>query len=94
MGYEDIIERLARIEQLIAAQKEVLGVEECCALTGYSRQHMYRMTSGHRIPHYRRGGKVFFRRSEVEAWLTADKIKTDEELRIEASMRLGFRNKK
>jgi len=40
--------------------KRVLNLAECCALTGYSRGHTYRLTSTRQIPHSKRGKTLFF----------------------------------
>ncbi len=37
------------------------------------------------IPHYKKGKKLFFKRSEIEAWLDDGRQKTDSELEAEAT---------
>lgn len=82
---KSIADRLAVIEQAIRMQvREVIDMDDCAVLTGYSKQHLYRLTSSHAIPHYRRGGKVFFRKTEIEDWLTSVRIKTNDEIEKEA----------
>ncbi len=58
-------QRLNRIEQLLAGQKNVLTFDE--AYTGISRTYMYKLTCGSRIPHYKPNGKnIYFDRAELE----------------------------
>ena len=57
-------QRLNRIEQLLAGQKNVLTFDEACTYTGISRTYMYKLTCGSRIPHYKPNGKnIYFDRS-------------------------------
>lgn len=63
-------ERLQRIENLLAANKEVLTLEEACEYTGISRGYMYKLTCAEKIPHSKPGGKmIYFERSKLNAWL-------------------------
>ena len=58
-------QRLNRIEQLLAGQKNVLTFDEACTYTGIS--YMYKLTCGSRIPHYKPNGKnIYFDRAELE----------------------------
>lgn len=60
-------QRLNRIEQLLAGQKNVLTFDEACTYTGISRTYMYKLTCGSRIPHYKPNGKnIYFDRTELE----------------------------
>ncbi|GAB6395403.1 MAG: helix-turn-helix domain-containing protein [Bacteroidales bacterium] len=60
--------------------KRVLNLAECCALTGYKKGHIYRLTSTRQIPHSKRGKTLFFLREEVEAWMMGNRIATVSEL--------------
>ena len=52
------------------AQKAVLSVEDAAAFTGFSKYYLYKLIHQRKIPHYKpMGGRVFFRLSELEAWL-------------------------
>jgi excisionase family DNA binding protein len=48
---------------------EVGGMELAMALTGLSRSTIYKRTHRREIPHLHVGGRLYFRRSELEAWL-------------------------
>lgn len=78
--------RLERIERYTyMTMKEVYGLEEASAFTGYSTGQLYRMTSQKEIPHYKKGRKLYFLKSELVGWLTENKVKTDTEMADEAA---------
>lgn len=67
------------------ATKNRLTFEQGCKYTGYQPSYMYKLTSARKIPHYKRGQKIFFLASELEAWLLANPVKTADQINIEAS---------
>ena len=48
----------------------ILTIEDVCTLTGLSKARIYTLCSHREIPHFKQG-KLYFRRKEVENWLTA-----------------------
>lgn len=85
--YKAITERLARIESLVVAgAKEVLTLDECSVYTGYSKNHLYRLTSQRAIPFYKpMGGTIYFRKSEIEDWLLQNRQATEAEINSKAT---------
>lgn len=82
----DVKAQLDRIEKmLVASHKNILTVEDVCVLTGLSKARIYALCSERRIPHYKQG-KLYFKRSEVEAWMTAHRVSTVAEVKSEAAM--------
>lgn len=74
-------EKLDRIERLtLIAAKPVLDLSEAALFTGFSTGHLYRLTSGHEIPHYKKARKLYFKKSELEEWMTEDRVKTVAEI--------------
>ena len=72
--------QLANIERGLLATRDVLDMDGLAALTGMSKSHLYKLTSEKKIPHYKPHGKhVYFKREEVEAWLTCNRVSTKEE---------------
>lgn len=66
-------ERLMRIEQLLAANKEVLTLEEACDYTGIAQSYMYKLTAAEKIPHSKPlGKKIYFERKKLNSWLLAN----------------------
>lgn len=68
----------------LIASKEVLSIEEAVLFTTYSLRYLYRMTSERKIPHFKRGGKLFFKKSELEHWMLSRKVLTNEEIESRA----------
>ena len=42
------------------------------------------MTSKKRIPHYKQGGRVYFKKDELVEWMTERKVKTESEINSDA----------
>lgn len=78
MQLEDLDRRLQRIEKLAEiGAKSVLTIEEAVFLTGLSKGYLYRLTSSSEIPHYKpSGGKLYFKKSEIEDWLLRNRQHT------------------
>lgn len=78
----EIIKRLDRLEVLtLLAAKSVLTLEEVCLLTGLAKSTVYKMTANRVIPHYHaEGGKhLYFKKDEVEDWLTRNRVSSQNE---------------
>lgn len=74
-------DKLDEIQALAAiAAKPVLGIAEAAIFTGYTMKGIYELTSGKRIPHYKKNGRLYFRKDELEAWLTETKVLTRREI--------------
>lgn len=86
---DDINKRLDRIEKKTGLEKNVLTLEEAAAFTGYSTRYLRLLVQRHELPSYRRGNRLFFDRAEVEKWMTANRIQSNEEINDQAS---GFNN--
>ena len=79
--YNAINERLDRIEQLaLINTKPILDVKEAATFTGFSVKHLYRLTSTKQIPHFKKNAKLLFKKSELEDWLTEQKVLTTAEI--------------
>ena len=84
--YKQINSRLDRIEQLtLIGVKNVLSLEETAALTGFSVGHLYRLTSQKQIPHFKKNRKLYFRKSDIEDWMTEKRVLTDSEIESKAT---------
>ena len=82
---DEIKKQLDRIEMYARlGAKEVLNVDEVCMYTGLSKSRIYALSSERSIPHYRQG-KLYFRKNEIEDWLTGNRIKTTAEIELEAA---------
>lgn len=66
-------------------QKEVLTLAEASQMTGISKSHLYKNTSSRSIPFYKPSKKlIFFRRSEIEDWITKERFASVQEIESSA----------
>ena len=83
-------QELQKVADLITAKvslntKEVLTSDEAASYMGVSKTYLYKLTMGKKIPHYKPMGKmVYFNRQELEQWLQANRVATDEEISQQA----------
>lgn len=79
---ENLQKQLNRIERnSLLASKNVLNLEDVALLTGYSKSHLYKLTSTQKIPHYKPAGKqVFFDKKEIEDWMRQNHVVSDENI--------------
>ena len=91
---DDIKRQLDRIEQYSCiASKEVLDLDEAITYTGCARSTLYRLTSAKEIPHYKLGQALRFKKSELDDWLTRNKVATNRELESKAVTYMTLRDK-
>ena len=91
---EDIKRQLDRIEQYAGiASKEVLDLEEAITYTGCARSTLYRLTSAKEIPHYKLGQALRFKKSELDEWLTRNKVATNREIESKAVTCMTLKDK-
>ncbi len=61
--------------------KNILTVDEVVSYTGFSQKQIYKLTSTRVIPHYKPSGrKLFFKKDEIDEWITQGRVKTINEL--------------
>ncbi len=87
---DQIIQKLDAIEQRLIEQnllqKEIFNFNEACLYVDLSSSHLYKLTSTNSIPCYcPQGKKLYFRRSELDQWLTSNRKKTTDEVEQQAS---------
>ena len=75
---EWIEEHFKRFERsTLLGAKRVLTMDDMPHITGMSKNYIYRLVSEGKIPVYKcgDGGKMnFFKRDEIEAWLTQNRV--------------------
>lgn len=82
---DEILNRLNEIQKMIESQglytKEVLNFNDACRYLEVSQSHLYKLTSNGVIPFYKPNGKkIYFRRSELDAWLLRNRADSQEEI--------------
>ncbi len=65
-------------------EDEIGGIELALELTGLAKPTIYGLVSERKIPHSKRGKKLYFSRKELLIWLTNGKRKTQDEIAEEA----------
>jgi len=61
---------MAKHTETTPSMESLIGIDEAATIVGLRRSTLYAHTSNRTIPHYKRGGKLYFRHSELLAWLT------------------------
>ncbi len=92
--FELIIDKLNNIENLLKTVMkndngtvtitEVLNLNQAAEYVSLSKSAIYKKTSERNIPHFKQGKKLYFKRSELDDWLTGIKITTKAEIEKEA----------
>lgn len=94
----DISKKLEELEVLLKEQntlkKEFLTLEETAEYLSLSKSAIYKLTSKKEIPFYNPGGKkLFFKRIELNEWITNGKVKSALEIEQELDSYLSRTNK-
>ena len=88
--HPDVAEQLKELKHKLGEQnlllKEVLTFKEACIHLDLSSSHLYKLTSKKKIPHYcPQGGRLYFKRSELDEWLLRNRISTQDEIEKQAA---------
>ena len=60
--------------------KEFLTADEAAAFLGITKGSLHKHCFMHSFPYYRPGRRSYFKRSDLEAWITSNRIASDSEL--------------
>lgn len=83
---EEMNEKLDRIGELaLISAKTVLDLNEAALFTGFSTGHLYRLTLGRQIPHFKKNRKLYFKKSDLEAWMCDNRVQTEKEINCKAA---------
>jgi excisionase family DNA binding protein len=91
--FELILERLDRIEKAInnLNPSDTINVEEktmdIIELANYikvAKTSIYGLTNQKKIPYYKLGKKLHFKKSEIDEWIFSKRIKTRDDIEKEA----------
>ena len=58
------------------SQPEILTIEQTSKLLNLAKPTIYTLTSKCKIPHFKKGKKLYFKRSELMEWIEGGKQKT------------------
>ena len=68
-----------------------LNINQAGEFVGLTRQTLYRKTSANEIPHFKKAGRVFFDRKELEDWLLSHKVPSKIEFKKQAGEHMADR---
>ncbi len=94
MSQEELIldklsEIAIKLDEQNLLQKTVLNFNEACSYLDVSQSHLYKLTSTRQIPHFcPQGKKLYFNRTELDAWLQRNRQSTNEEIEQEVTEKL------
>lgn len=101
--FELILDKLNTIENLLRIVKkddkitvpiaEVFNLNQAAEYVSLSKSAIYKKTSERNIPHFKKGKKLYFIRSELDEWLTENKVSTHAQIEKEADIYL-LRNRR
>lgn len=72
---------------------EILNFKEACKLLSCSGSLLYKLTAARKIPHSKRGKKLYFERKRLLEWMTENEVSTQEEVRENALSLLAKRRR-
>ena len=91
--FEVINQKLDRIDKLLVSlvpteaaitnahfNKEILTLKEICEYLELSSSHIYKLTSRREIPFAKTGKRIFFKKSDIDAWIYRNRITTRDEI--------------
>lgn len=74
-----------RNEKIVFDDKPVLTSTEAAAFLGIAVSYIYKLTHWKKIPFSKpNGGKIYFRRDELESWMNSGRYLTVDEARADA----------
>lgn len=78
------MEKHIQVDTIAVCHKAVLTAEEMAWYLGVPIGGLYKLTCKNEIPYYKTGKRIYFKREEMEAWITRNRVKTAEEVAQEA----------
>lgn len=89
-GEREILKALDKLTESVKTQnKEYLTTKEAAELIGVGRSRLTQLVFSRSIPFYRNGNgkRNYFKRSELEEWMSATRVATDAEIMQDALKR-------
>lgn len=90
-AFLQVKKELEEIRLMLADRNDdIMDVGGVMALTGLSRSAIYQKTCSQggappELPHYKQGKRLYFKRSEVTAWMTQNRVRNRAQLDAEAA---------
>lgn len=61
---------MEQVNRYLQTNKSVLNVDDVAVYTGFSKSHIYHLVSTNKLKHYKPAGRLFFKKEEVDEYLT------------------------
>ncbi len=87
---DELTSEIRALRKALAHQPErdeIGGLDLAVQITGLAQRTIYKLTHRRAIPHRRVGGRLYFRRSELEAWIDSGRRPTAKEQAFEVMSR-------
>jgi excisionase family DNA binding protein len=68
----------------IPAHRKIMSLAEFCEYAGLTKQTVYKLTSAQKVPHSKRGKRLYFDREKVDKWLLENQVSTSSEIQNNA----------
>ncbi|CAN5600473.1 hypothetical protein BH11BAC2_BH11BAC2_20390 [soil metagenome] len=81
---ETLREIMQEVNPLIQVP-DILDIKQAADLLRLKVNTLYEKTSRKLIPHFKKGNKLYFKRSELKAWVIEGKVKSANEMQSEAA---------
>lgn len=82
---EDLLKTLLKNDKVEVPVTEILNLNQAAEHLSITKSTLYKKTSERSIPHFKQGKRLYFKRNELDTWLTEQKVKTISELEREAN---------
>lgn len=104
--FEIIMEKLESIEQMLLELKvgqahvnkdnqiELMTIKQVAEYLTLSVPTIYGMVHEAKIPNYKQGKRLYFKKSDIDAWITSGRRRTHSEIEQEALNYLGKKYRK
>ncbi len=76
------------VSSFITPEKEFLTVKNVSEILDLKISSIYQLIYQNKIPHYKKGGRLYFDSNEIKEWVRSGKRKTLDQIRKEARLDL------
>lgn len=73
---------------------EIMDIKKASAYIGRTKHTVYSYNRKREIPHYKAGRKVYYKKSDLDAWLTSNRISSKDEIANEVDTYINKRKLK
>lgn len=77
-----------------ANQADIGGIDMAVEVTGLKKPTLYALTQRREIPYYKKCKRLYFRRSELEAWIISGRVATTADILAMADLLVIGRGKR